>query len=328
MTYSIGQIKEGINYPEKAFHHVYNRLIDPVYRPVALTASSRHPRATNVYELDWDLLIILDSCRVDALREVASKGNYSFLNPDHIENMVSVGGSTLEWTAATFRKEWSDEIQDTAFISSNGHPYRILWEGFDVREHYSASLARPNWNTVDGEKLGEHIFAWQYTERGYARQANAEIVRDLAIKTGRNTSCERVIAHFIEPHYPYVAAPKRLGVEEPTFAEGPPWNYLRKGGDRDIVWEHYLAELEHALDHVEDLLRNFDAENVLITADHGEAFGEYGCYGHNGGAILPRIRRVPVTESTAIDEKTITPEIPAPNKDSDVTEHLRSLGYL
>lgn len=332
MVLSLQQLKTGIKHPRMGIRHMYKRTVDRFYRPIALTASPYHPRATNVYEKDWDLLIILDSCRVDALREVADQGQYSFLDADKTESMVSVGGSTLEWTAGTFQKKWLTDIQKTAFISSNGWPYRILWEGYDVTEHYSAPIAKPNWNTVKGNQLGEHIFAWRYGKRGFARQADAETVRDLTIKTGRNTSHDRVIAHFIEPHYPYVSAPERLEVDgspdEPTFTENPPWVYLLQGGDRDLVWEHYLAELKHGLDYITGLLNNFDAETVLIAADHGEAFGEYGCYGHYGGAIHPHIRRVPIMETSATDEETINPDISEPSETTDVNDHLRALGYL
>ncbi|MFB6225192.1 MAG: hypothetical protein ABEI13_01925, partial [Candidatus Paceibacteria bacterium] len=43
-----------------------------------MTATSHHPVGINVLDLEWDTLILLDTCRVDALREVAPE--YDFLN--------------------------------------------------------------------------------------------------------------------------------------------------------------------------------------------------------------------------------------------------------
>ena len=39
------------------------------------------------------------------------------------------------------------------------------------------------------------------------------------------------------------------------------------------------------LRHVQNLLNNHDAERVIISADHGEAFGEFGVYRHPVGNI-------------------------------------------
>jgi len=38
----------------------------------------RMPVGTNIYERDWDALVVLDACRVDILREVADE--YEFID--------------------------------------------------------------------------------------------------------------------------------------------------------------------------------------------------------------------------------------------------------
>lgn len=62
-----------------------------------LRASSRRPLGTNVFERDWGLLVVLDTCRYDALAAVAD--DYDFL--DDVSAVTSVGGSTREWRANT-----------------------------------------------------------------------------------------------------------------------------------------------------------------------------------------------------------------------------------
>ena len=78
------------------------------------------------------------------------------------------------------------------------------------------------------------------------------------------------------------------------------------------------------------LLKNVDARTVAISADHGEAFGEYWEYGHHIGSLHPKVRTVPWVETTATDEGTYTPSIDPPSQTStgrSVEAQLESLGY-
>ena len=47
----------------------------------------------NVYDRDWDVLVVLDACRPDALRDAAAE--YAFL--DAVETVRSVGDWSSEW---------------------------------------------------------------------------------------------------------------------------------------------------------------------------------------------------------------------------------------
>lgn len=42
----------------------------------------------------------------------------------------------------------------------------------------------------------------------------------------------------------------------------------------------------------------------MITADHGDLFGEFGQYGHPEGFVHPNLNQVPWVETTATDEET------------------------
>ena len=295
-------------------------------------ASSRLPIGVNVFELDWDLLVVLDSCRIDALRAVACSEEFPFLSPYSISEMMSVGGSTLEWTAATFNERYSDVIEDTALVSANGWPHRILEEGFRPEGRASIRSDAIRWGTVPDRTLGLHRRAWQYGEgrAGWSDQPQADgsVVADLTIDIGRREDFDRVIAHFIEPHYPYAGAARARGASSLNQIEQDPFDYLMAGGEREAVWNAYLTELRMGLRSVSLLLENFDAEKVLITADHGESFGKWGFYGHSSGSFHPHVRRVPLAQTTATDTRTHEPANRVPNEALDVDDHLRSLGYL
>jgi hypothetical protein len=76
-------------------------------------------------------------------------------------------------------------------------------------------------------------------------------------------------------------------------------------------------------------LDNADAETVLITADHGNALGEWGLYGHAGGMPTSAMRDVPLVETTASDSGTYEPEVePETTSEESLKEKLRDLGYV
>lgn len=304
-------------------------------RNVSLTISSRLPIGTNLFELNWDLLIVLDSCRIDALTHAAETGEYPFLSEGKIEAITSVGSATPEWVTATFDNRHRELIRNTALISANAWPSRVLDQATDIDREYGVNSGFTRWNPVPPKTLGQHIPAWQYVDRSETHhpQTNADTVTELGIDLGRKTDFDRYIIHYIEPHYPYVAAADTSGGFTPDTET--PIEYLRKNGDYDTVYENYLTELLYGLDHVETLLNNFDADTVILTSDHGEAFGEYPWlglrrYGHKVGMMHPKVRRVPLMRLTAEDSGEYSPDVDrfAVDEDIDVEDNLSYLGYL
>jgi hypothetical protein len=305
------------------------RLARPLYYVyvAGFLSLTRHvPYGTNVYDRDWDLLVVLDACRVDALREVADE--YPFLTD--VESMRSVGSTSFEWLNNTFTRDRLDEVRHTACVTGNGYTDRVFGDGgetgsaaipfgpseYDVvnpedfdylEELWRADIADDEWLIGEGERMRRHP---RYaTER--------------AIAAGRAVDSERLLVHYMYPHDPYPLA------DEPLWR---PFDALRAGtASRSEVWEAYLDALRLVLDEVELLLDNVDADRVAITADHGEAFGEYGFYRHVIGCPIPCMRRVPWVETTATDRKTYRPTAPEPTATGDdvsVDEQLRQLGYL
>ena len=63
------------------------------------------PRGTNIYERDWNALMILDACRVDLMRDVSDE--YPFF--DGMKVVKSVGSMFQEWMAKTFTQEYAQK---------------------------------------------------------------------------------------------------------------------------------------------------------------------------------------------------------------------------
>ena len=156
-------------------------------------------------------------------------------------------------------------------------------------------------------------------------------ITDRTVEVARESDPGRLVAHYMQPHIPYIAG-SLAEDREPTDTEVGGWKRLESGAaDYDEVWDLYEENLRLVLDEVELLLKNVDAERVILTADHGNAFGEYTVYGHPEGMILPSVKQVPWIETAAIDANTFEPtgEYGADKKDkTDIENHLADLGYI
>lgn len=283
--------------------------------------SSRWPIGTNVYERDWDALLLLDTCRIDGLREVAPE--YEFLSD--IESITSIGSTSSEFMAQTFVEEYTDEIRNTAYLSANAWSEKIFEEGQTPEDHYNLPLSLGKWRTVDKEIFGllEHVWKYQPIDE----RSRPEVATKRAIQVGREISPDRLIIHYQVPHSPYRVDAFQ---EDRGFHpwEKEPMEYLKNGGDFEKVWRAYLNDLRYVLDSVDVLLENLDANKVVISADHGEAFGEYRIYGHGMALPHPHVKRVPWAKTTATDTGDVKPNLDTTEQQSTAEEQLGALGYL
>jgi len=91
------------------------------------------------------------------------------------------------------------------------------------------------------------------------------------------------------------------------------------------LWAAYRDNLRWVDDAlVQPLLNNVDA-TVAITADHGNAHGEAGCWGHPGGVDIPALRRVPWLTRQGHDGGTVAGQ--RANTAPDTDAQLKALGY-
>jgi hypothetical protein len=319
-------VKTGLRNPMLAVDQI---LLEHLYRVPVVLLEDRLSIGTNVYERDWDILVILDTARVDAMRAVADE--YAFIGV--VDTLRSVGASSPEWVARTFTEEYADEIEATAYISANGNAETVLETDAPTHDPgYLTHSLLSRFDYVDADRLGRLEKLWSYEPvgeegtHGHVQGATPpRYVTDRGIDVCRNHDFDRTILHYHQPHNPYAA---RAMAEDRGLHE---WElHYRK--NPEAAWESYIDELRYVLDDVALLLENVDAERVVITSDHGEGFGEYGVYGHPIGSLHPKIRTVPWTVTSATDEGTYEPETPRPASseslsDRDVNEMLEALGY-
>lgn len=293
------------------------------YVGLAMSVFSRWPVGVNVFEREWDVLVILDTCRVDALRQVAPE--YDFVTD--VEATTSVGSTSREWIAATFVDDYADDLADTVYVSANAFDEQVLREG-KPPEHDHDGVSWSDWNTVRADDLLELDQVWKYAPEPTHGHVRPRHVTDRAIANAREHDPSRLVVHYSQPHMPYTADADAEGREELYEYEAEPWEYLKRGGDRRTVWNAYLNNLRMVLDDVAVLLENVDADTVALTADHGEAFGEWGVYEHPIGVPHPKVKRVPWATTTATDTGEYAPTLEPESQTKATEQHLRDMGYL
>ncbi|WP_285266193.1 sulfatase-like hydrolase/transferase [Halobacterium salinarum] len=286
--------------------------------------TSRVPLGTNVYERDWDVLVILDACRVDTLREVADE--YDFI--ENVETMWSVGSQSDEWMANTFTEDYRSDIEKTHYVTGNGHVGQ-LFERHDLPpKNNTTPVDFSRWDLVDLSTFDAVDMVWKEHHDETYHVAIPRIMTDHAIQASREENPDRLMVHYMQPHLPYIGQAVREG-RPPTALEQEGYEQLETGdAEREEVYDLYEETLRFVLDDIEELLENVDAETVAITADHGEAFGEFRAYGHPEGFPHPIVKKVPWVETTATDERSREPDLETTqNSQIDLEEHLRDLGY-
>lgn len=290
------------------------------------TTTSRYPIGTNVYSRDWDVLVILDACRVDVLREISHQ--YDFI--EEVNSIWSVGSNSAEWIAQTFTNKHIDDIRDTALITSNANVSRVIRDRKMPPHLLNALGAIPNWNVVEPETFGKIEEVWKYasTEPG---PVPPRPMTDEAIRTARSESYDRMIIHYTQPHAPYIRDYCEEESESVTPPLDRPHERLAEGeANLNEVWDAYRREVEWVLDEVSFLRENINADRLVITADHGEGFGDSGfVYEHPYGIPHPAVKRVPWIVTDASDNQEYEPESKQRKEPSgDVEEQLRKLGYV
>lgn len=263
------------------------------------------------FEYDWDLLVVLDTCRPDALEEVAPE--YDWL-PNEIATMRSCASWSRSWMVKSFDPaEWGDEMAQTVHVSWNPFTGHVLEDD--------------DWLLLDEVRNG----SWD-NDRGLIPP---RVVTERAIAAHREWHPKRQIVHYMQPHAPYRTIESEplheTEIGEIDAGRWTVWDRLKDADDPldwDDAWDGMLDNLRWVLDDVEVLLGNIDAPNVLLTADHGEGFNEWFVYGHGPGMPFPKLITVPEVRLSATDTFKCQPDREPPTRSNpNVEDRLKALGY-
>jgi len=286
-----------------------------------LTAINRkyHAKFVNhngidVMAADWDNLLILDGCRADLFRE------RSWLAGDY-EERISQASQSKEFLKHNFAGR---TLHDTVYVSANPYAARLPEDTF----HTFVDLFRTGWDsdlqTVTPETVAA---ATRFIHKEYPNK--------------------RIVAHFMQPHYPFIGELGReidrssiggeLEGEDTADRIWAQLMYGENGLSEDQVWSAYAENLNLVLETVEDLLEDVDGRAV-VTSDHGNMIGDRGYpipvpgYGHPPEYYVDPLVRIPWLtvpgERRRIESTPPDRSARREMEGTDVTDRLRSLGYV
>lgn len=267
---------------------------------------------TSIWEDDWDVLLILDACRYDVFEQMY--GEKEFI--DSLSPRYSVASHSIEFMQKTFSTRWEDKLEDTVYVC--GNPFSAEY--------------------VDLNQFQRVEEVWRYGWDEDQGIIPPKPLSDVGIRLHRQDSPERMIIHYMQPHCPYIQSNSKdisgSGISEANrwgdWGTGNEFDMLRRGELRfEDHWEMYEENLRYPMEQIrQSVLRSIDAEKVVITADHGNSFGQFGIYGHPKDVPLPELKRVPWALTSASNDGKYTPSFEPANEEGDRDEMLRNLGYM
>lgn len=265
----------------------------------------RLQKGHHVYDHEWDVLVILDACRYDMYREIVDAG----------EPVLSVASTSTEWIDVTFDDQYEKKVANTAYISANPYSQRLDDSRFGLVDH----IWQDHWD----DDLGT---------------IPAEPVTDHGITANRSGEFDRVILHYMQPHFPFIGGEQFGHLGRGAFGIGSGqgqnvWRMIDRGevNPEDAI-DAYYDNLRYAFESVETVLENVDGR-VVVSADHANALGEWNMWGHRAYVPFRAVREVPWDERDCVDKKTYESDttladLQEDGTTEDVRDRLRSLGYV
>lgn len=274
-------ITKGFKEPDLVRNYLRLKIKQPLLLLLTLREKSRLPLQKDLLD-DFRknenyLIIVLDACRYDALNEIGDE----YFDAE-IEPVYGTARNTFMWAKNAWEKEKYDVryLSGAAPINSNltdSSDVRLqaLYDGFVPSRHLDI---RDVWNEI-----------WEEGE------IPPEEMTEIALEENK----DRMVVHYYQPHAPFVGELKTEDVLDEELKKDHDldermWNRAESGEiTDDELWDLYVSNLRRAMESVKELVEKTDYENVVITADHGEALGEYGVYGHPKHIDHPKVTVVP-----------------------------------
>lgn len=308
LAYAASKLREDLAYPRL--------LVRDLNRAYYLLRHRQayNTRGVDIFDQDWDNLVILDACRYDVFAHRADL-------PGELERKQSRGSMTSQFLRANFDGR---DLRNTVYVTASPMLRQNRKQNkVDARLHATINI----WNS-DG---------WDDDLQTVPPAATAAAAKDAAEQYPN----KRLLVHFMQPHVPFVGSDTELGE---TFDWGEngtgfwrEWVIRDLGISDEILRQAYAENLDYVLPHVKKLLASLGGRTV-VTADHGNMLGERAFpvpihgYGHPFGVYTEELVAVPwLTVENGPRRRIVTGEGQQPDlqaSDPDVTsERLRQLGY-
>ena len=287
-------------------HRLARRANRAYYR--RLGRRTHDPAGVDVVAADWDVLVVLDACRYDTFTDRVETGTSDPALPGDLRQVQSRGSHTVEFLWGNFATR---KLHDTVYVTANVQPY-VFREALDL--HHV-----------------EHVWVDGFDQE--ARTVPPETTTDAALACAEQFPRKRLVVHYMQPHYPFPEAPE---FEYGTMAF---WDAVAAGAvdvTADQLRGWYETNLDRAVPEVRRLVDSLDG-NIVVTADHGNLFGErvgpvpIREWGHPWGLYVEPLVTVPWLVCEGSNRRRIVDDKPQEASEYDETiakERLRALGYV
>jgi hypothetical protein len=284
--YDLAGVKRALREPARAVTEL-NRLITRQgirYR--------YNPNGVDIFDEDWDVLILLDACRYDAFEEHAEL-------PGTLESRISRGSSSVEFIHGNFA---SRTLRDVVYVSAN------------------------DWYAKLHDSIGAEVHAHEYVD------IDPDVVTDAALECAKQYPNKRLLVHYMQPHFPYLAPKwdgtfvsdgdllttyRESGVTRDEMWEAYLDNLHLVLEEVRTLFENVTGKIVVSSDHGE-LLGDREAPIPIRR------------YGHPRGIYVDELVKVPwlVYQNGPRPEIIAEPPEQSISYDEDeVNERLRDLGY-
>jgi hypothetical protein len=275
-------------------------------------------------ESEWDYCLVLDACRYDVFSRL-----YDDYLAGTLEKRRSIGSSTPEWASRTFTGS-----HDIAYFS--GNPFindlgialdELKWGAscdyeWTANEHIEevVDVWDHGWDddlgTVPPESLAASLGDYgdlvdrtdrtvvhymqphaPYLSRGGGqklKRIQSGIRKQGESENGAADGFLSALGDRVRPKVESVLEGSRLVQKSGLWLELDPLDVVRNG-TRKAAMELYEENLRIVLESVAELVPKLDGR-VVVTADHGEAFGEEGVWEHHIETHIPPLVEVPWLE--------------------------------
>jgi hypothetical protein len=212
----------------------------------------------------WDYIIILDACRYDFFKK-----NYKVLSQGHLEKKQSLASCTYEWLEKNFADK---HYADTVYITANPRIHtNWFWKWILKNKNPFCHI--------------EDVWKYAWNERSGA--VTPREMTKAVLKIIKKYPSKRIIIHYIQPHPPY------LDENGEKIIKSKLLNPLRRGEvSRDEAIDAYNKNLQNVLIEVKKLINHLNGK-IIITADHGECFGEWLLFSHPGKTYVKELIEIP-----------------------------------
>jgi hypothetical protein len=274
-------------------------------------------------ESEWDYCLVLDSCRYDVFSDV-----YDEYLEGRLEKRRSVGSSTPEWAYRTLTGDLDVAyFSGNPFINSLGIPLNELKWGASCDYEWTATdhlaeiidVWQDGWDdslgTVPPDSMAESFYdhqdAVQRRERtvlhymqphapylGRGEGGKLTQIRDGIKQQGESESGDgsvlSTVGNKVRPAIESALEGSSIAMKVGLMLELDTAEIL-SDGTRETAMEYHEENLRIALESITALLDDLEG-TVVVTADHGEAFGEQGIWEHHIETHIPPLMEVPWLE--------------------------------